>query len=67
MVFFSNSVLFFSIHFQAPKLDFRHSDNINYFFGFVRHLGLPEVIDSDNPRDAIVNVLIFFLGIVLRL
>jgi len=30
-------------HFQAPKLDFRHSDNINYFFNFVRDIGLPEV------------------------
>jgi Ras GTPase-activating-like protein IQGAP2/3 len=29
--------------YEAPKLDFRHSDNINYFFNFVRHLGLPEV------------------------
>jgi Ras GTPase-activating-like protein IQGAP2/3 len=28
---------------QAPKLDFRHSDNINIFFNFVRHVGLPEV------------------------
>jgi Ras GTPase-activating-like protein IQGAP2/3 len=29
---------------QARKLDFRHSDNINYFFDFVRHdVGLPEV------------------------
>jgi Ras GTPase-activating-like protein IQGAP2/3 len=29
--------------YEAPKLDFRHSDNINYFFNFVRHVGLPEV------------------------
>ena len=30
---------------QARKLDFRHSDNINYFFDFVRgDVGLPEVI-----------------------
>ena len=28
---------------QAPKLDFRHSDNINHFFNFVRGVGLPEV------------------------
>lgn len=28
---------------QAPKLDFRHSDNINVFFNFVRGVGLPEV------------------------
>jgi hypothetical protein len=28
---------------QAPKLDFRHSDNINHFFNFVREVGLPEV------------------------
>lgn len=28
--------------YEAPKLDFRHSDNINYFFNFVRHVGLPE-------------------------
>ncbi|KAJ6539341.1 ras GTPase-activating protein [Mycena capillaripes] len=27
---------------DAPKLDFRHSDNINYFFNFVREIGLPE-------------------------
>ena len=31
------------ICFQAPKLDFRHSDNINHFFRFVREVGLPEV------------------------
>lgn len=30
-------------HLQAPKLDFRHSDNINHFFNFVREIGLPEV------------------------
>ncbi|KAL4081851.1 hypothetical protein V8B97DRAFT_1925744 [Scleroderma yunnanense] len=28
--------------YEAPKLDFRHSDNINYFFAFVREVGLPE-------------------------
>ncbi|KAI1789553.1 hypothetical protein LXA43DRAFT_892818 [Ganoderma leucocontextum] len=28
--------------YEAPKLDFRHSDNINHFFLFVRHVGLPE-------------------------
>jgi len=28
---------------KASKLDFRHSDNINYFFAFVREVGLPEV------------------------
>ncbi|EIW76096.1 hypothetical protein CONPUDRAFT_64414 [Coniophora puteana RWD-64-598 SS2] len=28
--------------YEAPKLDFRHSDNINYFFVFVREVGLPE-------------------------
>ncbi|TFK43549.1 hypothetical protein BDQ12DRAFT_595944 [Crucibulum laeve] len=28
--------------YEAPKLDFRHSDNINVFFNFVRHVGLPE-------------------------
>ncbi|RDB22579.1 Ras GTPase-activating-like protein rng2 [Hypsizygus marmoreus] len=28
--------------YEAPKLDFRHSDNINYFFNFVRQVGLPE-------------------------
>ncbi|KAJ6599083.1 ras GTPase-activating protein [Mycena vulgaris] len=28
--------------YDAPKLDFRHSDNINYFFNFVREVGLPE-------------------------
>ena len=33
----------FDILRQAPKLDFRHSDNINYFFNFVREVGLPEV------------------------
>jgi Ras GTPase-activating-like protein IQGAP2/3 len=30
-------------HLQAPKLDFRHSDNINHFLNFVRVVGLPEV------------------------
>lgn len=29
--------------FVHPKLQYRHSDNINYFFRFVRHVGLPEV------------------------
>ncbi|KZT72473.1 ras GTPase-activating protein [Daedalea quercina L-15889] len=28
--------------YDAPKLDFRHSDNINHFFHFVREVGLPE-------------------------
>ncbi|KAG7096970.1 hypothetical protein E1B28_004367 [Marasmius oreades] len=28
--------------YEAPKLDFRHSDNINIFFTFVRAVGLPE-------------------------
>ncbi|KAH8105969.1 ras GTPase-activating protein [Cristinia sonorae] len=28
--------------YEAPKLDFRHSDNINHFFNFVRYVGLPE-------------------------
>ncbi|TFY63402.1 hypothetical protein EVJ58_g3276 [Rhodofomes roseus] len=28
--------------YDAPKLDFRHSDNINHFFRFVREVGLPE-------------------------
>ncbi|KAG6899516.1 hypothetical protein C0993_009572 [Termitomyces sp. T159_Od127] len=28
--------------YDAPKLDFRHSDNINHFFSFVRQIGLPE-------------------------
>lgn len=28
--------------YEAPKLDFRHSDNINYFFAFVRDVALPE-------------------------
>ncbi|PCH41536.1 hypothetical protein WOLCODRAFT_70665 [Wolfiporia cocos MD-104 SS10] len=28
--------------YEAPKLDFRHSDNINHFFTFVRNVGLPE-------------------------
>ncbi|KAF9259503.1 hypothetical protein L218DRAFT_963533 [Marasmius fiardii PR-910] len=28
--------------YEAPKLDFRHSDNINIFFTFVRGVGLPE-------------------------
>ncbi|KAF6762631.1 IQ domain-containing protein-containing RasGAP [Ephemerocybe angulata] len=28
--------------YQAPKLDFRHSDNINIFFNFVQKEGLPE-------------------------
>jgi Ras GTPase-activating-like protein IQGAP2/3 len=29
--------------YEAPKLDFRHSDNINIFVNFVRSIGLPEV------------------------
>ena len=36
---------------QAPKLDFRHSDNINHFFNFVREVGLPEVSHyTETPR-----------------
>lgn len=41
---FSQHNLGINLHFsQAPKLDFRHSDNINHFFNFVREVGLPEV------------------------
>ncbi|KAH8113457.1 hypothetical protein DFH11DRAFT_1602139 [Phellopilus nigrolimitatus] len=28
--------------FEAPKLDYRQTDNINHFFFFIRHVGLPE-------------------------
>ncbi|KAF8529115.1 ras GTPase-activating protein [Hysterangium stoloniferum] len=28
--------------YEAPKLDYRHSDNINCFFDYVRRVGLPE-------------------------
>jgi Ras GTPase-activating-like protein IQGAP2/3 len=28
---------------QHPKLQYRHSDNINHFLTFVRRVGLPEV------------------------
>lgn len=35
--------------YEAAKLDFRHSDNINYFFIFVRHVGLPEVSSGNVP------------------
>ncbi|KIP08317.1 hypothetical protein PHLGIDRAFT_69492 [Phlebiopsis gigantea 11061_1 CR5-6] len=31
-----------TLRLQAPRLNFRHSDNINAFFNFVRHVGLPE-------------------------
>ncbi|CCL99414.1 uncharacterized protein FIBRA_01432 [Fibroporia radiculosa] len=31
--------------YDAPKLDFRHSDNINHFFGFVRHGFIFELTD----------------------
>lgn len=31
---------------QHPKLQYRHSDNINIFLDFVRRVGLPEVIDD---------------------
>ena len=30
--------------FEHPKLQFRHSDNINYVFAFIKRIGLPEVI-----------------------
>lgn len=30
--------------FEAPKLQFRHSDNINQFFKFVNRIKLPEVM-----------------------
>ena len=45
---------------QAPKLDFRHSDNINHFMAFVRHVGLPEV------RVAIVRMFLLFIPYILR-
>ena len=39
--------------FQARKLDFRHSDNINYFFDFVRgDVGLPEVIPLPSHQNS---------------
>ena len=38
-----SSLLSFLTCLKAPKLDFRHSDNINVFFNFVRNVGLPEV------------------------
>lgn len=28
---------------QAPRPRFRHSDNINYFFQFCSHVGLPDI------------------------
>ena len=44
------SLLFTESIRQARKLDFRHSDNINYFFDFVRNdAGLPEVMSSSSP------------------
>jgi Ras GTPase-activating-like protein IQGAP2/3 len=30
--------------FQSPKLQFRHSDNIDRFFRFLRKVELPEVV-----------------------
>ena len=36
-------VYWLTLQLQAPRLNFRHSDNINAFFNFVRHVGLPEV------------------------
>lgn len=42
--FFLHSGSLTAFH-KARKLDFRHSDNINYFFDFVRNdVGLPEVM-----------------------
>lgn len=32
---------------QHPKLQYKHSDNINYFFVFVRRQGLPEVRSAE--------------------
>ena len=34
--------------FEAEKLQFRHSDNINRFFRFVERCGLPDVSPSSN-------------------
>ena len=41
---------------QAPKLDFRHSDNINVFFNFVRGVGLPEVSASAHVSSALPDI-----------
>ena len=46
--------------YEAPKLDFRHSDNINVFFNFVREIGLPEVRSS---YCAVLFILILFAGL----
>jgi Ras GTPase-activating-like protein IQGAP2/3 len=61
--------------YEAPKLDFRHSDNINYFFNFVRHVGLPEVgahflmshlITNKQNRVSYLNSLIFMRRRIFR-
>jgi Ras GTPase-activating-like protein IQGAP2/3 len=36
--------------YEAPKLDFRHSDNINIFFDFLQKEGLPEVLLDPHCR-----------------
>lgn len=41
---------------KAPKLDFRHSDNINIFFKFVEHVGLPEVGYCFEPLTCATNI-----------
>lgn len=35
--------------FEAPRLQFRHSDNINRFFTFVNRVGLPDVSGAYIP------------------
>lgn len=36
--------------FEAEKLQFRHSDNINRFFRFVNQCGLPDVPQTPPPK-----------------
>jgi Calponin homology (CH) domain len=35
--------------FEAPELQFKHSDNINRFFRFVERVGLPDVFNPFTP------------------
>jgi Ras GTPase-activating-like protein IQGAP2/3 len=49
--------------FEAEKLQFRHSDNINRFFRFVERCGLPEVspplIDDPENSNFALNLRIY--------
>jgi hypothetical protein len=44
---------------QAPKLEYRHTDNLNYFFRFLDKVGLPKVTSfalCSQKRPSLISV-----------